>query len=554
MLQPGDKCLYFYLLIMIFLFFDGLFLLGTQFLGYSKSSILSGLEENNPDIPIITLQEFEFKNISNISYKPGLSNLGSTGELEFDCFYGICSRHIKRVCEDEYCYVPESDDEYPSYNIFDFKKNSSITQKKSKKMRKLNSCYTSYYDCSITQEDMIYDCGEQCRKNYKPSYYYSDTCSCPSNYDVYSTSCKRETTSEYNSSKSCNPYNLILYWKNYYYQKKEKEYSYVKNAISHDENCPSETKQCGILDKFGNKLCLPLKEKCPINIIKIGTEAPDSDHTYIKVDIGNESIYYSNGFNTSLIIKELYADSNISLENKTNYEIIDTYNISSFIYENYKIYTHNSIDPYKDRNIDLKGKSYLKFAYHWPDYFINLTEMKLLYNQYEFNKTINSDVMNKVKSSLSTTFFCSFFGDIYLSVVLFFLIFGGIYGSINEKQIFCVKFFNTYNEDCFGAELIELLKFLLFLFPFIVLSVVSIIFSKISSDGLNDAIEGLGQNSAILDNIFELNNLFYNGSIIKFCLLSVLLILTVYIELIKKCFNSRDVNFSKGKSNKLIES
>lgn len=553
MFQPGDKCLYFYLLIMIFLFFDGLFLLGTQFLGYSKSSVLSKLEEINPDIPIIALQGFEFKNISNISYKPGISNLGSTGQLELDCFYGICSRYIKRVCEEEYCYVPDSD-EYPSYNVFDFKKNLSITQKKSKKMRKLNSCYTSYYDCSITQKDIIYDCGEQCRKNYKPSYYYSDTCYCPSNYDDSSTSCRRQTISEYNSSKSCNPYNLILYWKKYYYQKNEKEYSYVKNAVLPNENCPSGTRQCGILDKFGNKLCLPQKEKCPINFIKIGTEPPDGSHYFTGIDIGNETIYYSNEFNTSLIIKELYADSNISLENKTNYEIIDTYNISSFIYENYKIYTHNSKDPYKDKNIDSKGKSYLKFAYHDPDYFINLTEMKLLYNQYEFNKTINSDVMNKVKSNLTTIFFCSFFGDIYLSVILFFLIFGGIYGAINEKQIFCVKFFNPYNEDYFGAELIEFLKFLLILFPFIVLSLVSIIFSKISSDRLNETIEGLEQKSEIIDNINKLNNLFYNGSIIKFCLLSFLLILTVYIELIKKCLNSRNVNYSKSKSNKLIPS
>ena len=40
---------------------------------------------------------------------------------------------------------------------------------------------------------------------------------------------------------------------------------YLKNSVNKNENCKEGFKQCGILDSFNNKLCLPIKKKCPIN-------------------------------------------------------------------------------------------------------------------------------------------------------------------------------------------------------------------------------------------------------------------------------------------------
>ena len=46
-----------------------------------------------------------------------------------------------------------------------------------------------------------------------------------------------------------------------------KNYTYANDAKLKDEQCPKNTKNCGILDDNENKLCSPLDSDCPINCI-----------------------------------------------------------------------------------------------------------------------------------------------------------------------------------------------------------------------------------------------------------------------------------------------
>ena len=300
-----------------------------------------GKSESMP--PISALQSIGFmeyqygKNESKPRYIPEDSNLGFAGELILDCYIGSCemeSTETIKKCklvkgEDEEEDEDEDEDENEECETYKYTYNKSIP---------LISCSNECFELK----------GEKCHK-------------CPSNYNSQEGKCSRRTTDYYISGAYCTGDNIIYFWKGLKYQGFNYNYNYSKNVKLKNEECPSNTKNCGILDDNENKLCIPNNSSCPINTIS----EEKLNKTYSSFTVGNKTFYY--GFDENdknkKIIAGLYVDTDLHLNKKEkNYNILDTYTISGLLEENKILYKGVDLgfDPYKEKDIDQKGKSYLK--------------------------------------------------------------------------------------------------------------------------------------------------------------------------------------------------
>lgn len=97
-------------------------------------------------------------------------------------------------------------------------------------------------------------------------------------------------------------------WRGKYLCGKRLPSSYVDLVISkRPESCPMNTKSCGIVDSLKNVLCLPTKDKCPINSIQIETSKnPTIPKDSIVIDTTGAKIIFSNADLKGNIINELY--------------------------------------------------------------------------------------------------------------------------------------------------------------------------------------------------------------------------------------------------------
>jgi hypothetical protein len=525
MFGPNDKCIYLYAVILTIMFIACLFTLGLQYLSYDKSYKITKFNYYNPDLTIQVIKDFDFKpNITIDHYNGNMSFLGLTGKIKLDCYSGLCEKYVKKICEREICHSESS--EY-FFNVFD------------KNKRRLSSCETYTYDCSFTDQTPEFKCSEECATKY--SYYGSYCSSCSYKYDSEEGYCKKynENNLYINDSVYCQPSNMIFFWKELYYENISYQYSYVNDAVLKNETCPEGKKPCGILDKYGNKLCIPKNEKCPINNISMGYEPPDKVHTYAPIKVGNKTIYYSNDFvEDGRIIKGLYSDSDVKIEYNENCSILDTYNLSYFLNENIKIYK----DKYIPQSMKNNGKSYLKYC----DFVVNnldLNQLKNDYKLYQFSQKFNTDIYEKLKDKLSNGFFCSFFGCIYLLVYLFFSIWAMIYGKLNRSSLCC--FWCFYNSNFDDNDIIDFIIFFIFLIPYNVLSILSTIWSSINLNDLNESNKYPNIQSNLFDSLFLYHKLFILGNIVIYSLIFVLFILSILVFFFKKTYNSNNINYTK---------
>lgn len=534
MFHPEDRCFYLYIIIMLFIFFLGFLILGVQFICYYKAPNIYNFEENDPDIIISLIKDIQFRENYNIKYyNPKNSNLGTTGKVYYRCYFGNCTKTIKRICEKEFCYSG-SNDEYPSSNNFDFKKNFLL--------RKLSSCHMGEYDCSYTEGHYEHDCSEECSTIYDKSRTQSYCKSCPINYDKSSGECiKRNNLSNFINGGYCQTDNLIYFWKGLYYERTflDKNYTYIKNVFTPNEECPLGLKVCGILDKLGNKLCIPKNEICPINFIALSNEPPDPIHVFDAKKIGNNTLYLSNDFVDQKIFGGLFVDSDLSDQyNNSECKLLDNYTINDLIKENGRIYLNLTI-----RN----GTSYLRWC---PTNFnssnISLEKLREINKIYLHNKTVNNDIINKSKSILTFEFFSTFLGGIYLLIFCITFIWGSCYEISNDKTIFCVKNCNSDN------EIIDFLKFFAVLSPFIIISIICVIFSSIIKNDLNKANLYPTQESDLFNSLLLLNIIYFWGIIGIYGLILLLFLLSCLIFSLKFCYNSNDINFQKLKNVNLL--
>ena len=277
-----------------------------------------------------------------------------------------------------------------------------------------NDLKTFYHEPTTYDNDyrdvLDYDCSKDCGIN-KTKYCYS----CPTKYDEKEGLCKFAAFDSYLPSKYCFANHLILKWKGHLYSLENatnENTSYINSAVLPDEECPKYKKLCGILDNYGNKLCISENEDCPINKIVV-SEIEPFDYNYNHIKINDKSIYYTNeAVNDGIIVKNLYVDSDILLQYQKGCYKIDEGTVEELIEDNKNLYD----------NSGNSGKSYLKWCNNGYNENFNLTNMKIEYKEYSNYKYLNENVIKTIKDGLSAIIVFCFVAFLPFLCVLFFII------------------------------------------------------------------------------------------------------------------------------------
>ena len=315
-----------------------------------------------------------------------------------------------------------------------------------------------------TRNTVNYQCSLQCFNSS------GDTCdNCP--YRNYYGSinkigkCSKKEDDIYEQGKICIADNIIYFWKGKKYFIDNSDgtfYTYLKNAKLKEEECPKNTKNCGIIDDEENKLCIPINEKCPPNIISTSTKKIKlNQNNYFTSEIDNETtIYYTydeNAINNK-IIAGLYVDTDMYFnKEEENIDkdpiILDTYTLGDFLKDNQNLYKGINLgyDPYKVDNIDQKGKSYLKVSYNKNP---NLIFLRKKYSQFLANKKWNENIANNTEKNLNL-FFVGFLFYIYSLVFFIICLICGINNKCKNligilSFVFCT-FFELFIISIIGA-------------------------------------------------------------------------------------------------------
>ena len=93
------------------------------------------------------------------------------------------------------------------------------------------------------------------------------------------------------------------------------------------KNCEKDYKKCGILDTYGNIMCIPKEKECPINDIIVDLEEKYNEYIskeYQKINLNNlaegYSLYYTNtATDKEIIVKIKYNDEIPRFINKENF-------------------------------------------------------------------------------------------------------------------------------------------------------------------------------------------------------------------------------------------
>ena len=286
-------------------------------------------------------------------YSESTASLGLTGRLILDCVTGICQEKV---------YYYDIDDDL-TYDYVD---------------------------------KLDYSCSEQCSLNG------NDECICDDSYKNKGK-CSRKYDDKYEIGKYCYADNVIYFWKGKRYTITKKEvYTYYKNSKLKNEECPKGTIDCGIIDDNENKLCISSNLNCPINYFS--ENKLDEDKIHSSVIIGNKTFYYTfDDSNKRKIIAGLIADSDLYLnENNEEKVLIDTNNISGFLEDNKNLYKEMNLgfDPYKEKDINKRGNSYLRLFYNDN---VNLSLLRYNINTYNYNHELNEDVIKPINKKIKLT-------------------------------------------------------------------------------------------------------------------------------------------------------
>ena len=207
-------------------------------------------------------------------------------------------------------------------------------------------------DDSWTEHRAIidHDCSEQC---YKTG---NIICRCGRPYDEIGI-CKNRTNDRYEKGKVCHAYNTII-------------------------------------DSNENQLCIRENLNCPINYISENKLNND----YNSVLIGNKTFYYGNVNTTKRkIIAGLVVDTDLYLnQDNEKKDIIDNYTISGVLEDNQNLYKNVNLgyDPYKEENVDSKGKSYLRIFYNEQN--VNLSSLRENSEIIIFSHTLDNRALESI--------------------------------------------------------------------------------------------------------------------------------------------------------------
>ena len=446
---------------------------------------LEYFKEDDPDIDLTGLKGFSFSQISHDEYSPTMSNLGTTGKLFFDCYKGSCTYEKSYRCKKTECTGEGEDRKCHTY---------------------YDTCYDydtqTEYGCSAgcrIKQNSFFGCGSSyCRGSSYSGYHYS------------SSSCSRSKNSkDYSYPKSCLADNLILYWKNFYYERENntgyKQFTYLNSAVSANESCPLGKKVCGILDDLGNKYCYPEFADCPINYISTDSKGQG----YNSASFNNKVIYYSNKVTDGKIVGGLFVDTDLltQYDNK-DCKILDEGTASELIDGHTNQLYRDTIKIDKTSATYKNAKSYLKWCIPGYGKEKNISKIKELKVVFDFNVTNNKDVINPIKSNFTTSYGLDLTGFLIIFIVLIILIFSF------QKQ----NAINTYSFSFFGNRSINYFLLLFFIISFILLTIGSII-GLVNNKNLNNGLK--------LDLGYKIFNLLKSMNIIAFCINLFLIILAI---------------------------
>ena len=240
--------------------------------------------------------------------------------------------------------------------------------------------------------------------------------------------CVRKYDDNYANEKFCYADNVIYFWKGKKYITFNTEfYTYYKNAVLKNEECPEGTKSCGIIDDNENKLCIKSTSNCPINYFS--ETKLDENILHSSVIIGDKVFYYTFDDKTldRKIIAGLVADTDLYLNTDNDKKIlIDTDTISGFLEYNKNLYKEIDLgyDPYHYNNIDEKGNSYLRIYYNNNLNLIALRESIELYNE---RIRINKDFIKPINKRIKYSSIFGFIGSLSLIVIIIYIL--GEYGN-----------------------------------------------------------------------------------------------------------------------------
>ena len=465
-------------------------------------------EENDPDITITGLKSFDFiSSLDTYEYSPRMSNLGNTGKIYLDCFLGECVFTHTYDCSDD-----EGSGTCTEYHYYEDHGCSNECRR------------TRFYECSKTY---CYD---------KSSYHYEGS------------KCYRDDDDdELTSTNSCNADNLILNWKELFYSSTNAtsygKYTYLNSAVRSNESCPSGRIACGILDEYGNKLCLPYNEGCPINFITTNRNEI-SNYSYSSTTVGDKTIYYTNSATNKKVIDGLFVDSDLMIKyNGIECEILDTSTISELLQHNYnKLYRKSlKFDPYDEEKdeLDKRGKSYLKACSPGIGKDKNITKMRKLFTDYTLNITKNKNIVKPIKVLFHVSYFISLPGFLVSTIFLFLLL-----CSFNLQNR--IESITTCGLDEEGNELLIIILFVSHIFT-IAGSILSII------NNLHNIVDGynLELSSNIISVLIVINYITFSINIL---LVLFLLVLVIYLFKTPELGSDQISYYNKGKSNKPLNS
>ena len=368
------------------------------------------IEENNPaKMQALYDFSFDYSSTKNPEYYQKLPNLGYTGKPIYDCYSGKCQYYQEYECEKEVC----DSEGYCTYKTTTCKRYT----------------YSFQYKSSL-----------QCRDNKGK---YCDICPEKKDYTLEKCSCSHTYSDYHSSSYYCTADNLILNWKNYYYYNSTRYFNYLEDAVPSSEDCPSRKRQCGILDELGNKLCISESSACPINYITLNPS--DRNYTYKNITIDGITIYYTNkAIYDGRVVGGFYVDSDLNINyNIGDCQIIATGKISELMnsHEN-KLYKKSlNFDPYKSKDIDKKGKAYLKWCIPAVGKEQNITLIKELYEIYKNNQTVSKTIYS-IRSDDEYLYFLAILGKVIIIIMLMINIF-----CLRKRKLDCpglVIFFSIF--------------------------------------------------------------------------------------------------------------
>ena len=278
---------------------------------------------------------------------------------------------------------------------------------------------------------------------------------------------------------------------------------------------------CGIIDEFGNKLCLPEEDECPLNYIEVIPEVINTTNITEKyIFLDNKTILFSNKKVEGKIIEGLYADSDLMLQ-YNGCKIIDTDTISNFINGNKLLYRdslENDYNPYKDINVDNKGKSYLKWC---NGKGLDLNKLREKKNECLYNVSINEEIVGQTKIYFKQDYLSSLFGFLYYFIVICFYIIN-VLSEIYDYPYFLICM------SCFisDIDLLNGIYFSFLLIPYIFLNLISIYLKNyFIKDNLLKASKYANTESNIMKTLLSLNDIYFIGMIVIF---SIIIFIIIY--------------------------